>query len=98
MKDCDIVGKEIMLAICFILNGDLKIFKKLTDEIPNDHLNILGKYPRTVSASHRLMIGHSSAVEVNTKQRDSEVVFGQTYMNGKAGYITRRGSYHICKE
>ena len=73
-------------------------FKKLTDEIPNDNLNILGTYPRTVAASHRLMISHSSEVAVKTKQRDSEVVFGQTYINGKAGYVTRRGSCHICKE
>lgn len=61
-------------------------------------MNILGTYPRTVAASHRLMISHSSEVAVKTKQRDSEVVFGQTYINGKAGYVTRRGSCHICKE
>ena len=82
----------------FILNGDPKIFKKLTDEIHNDHLKGLGTYPRIVAAAQRLMIGHSSEVVVNTKQRESEVAFGQTSINGKAGYGTRRGSCHICKE
>ena len=98
MKECDIVGKERMLAILFILNVDPKRFKKLTDEIHNDHLKVLGTYPRTVAAAHRLIISHSIAVLVKTKQCDSEVAFGQTSIDGKGGYGTRRGSCHICKE
>ena len=98
MKECDIVGKERMLAMLFILDGDPKIFKKLTDEIHHDHLKGLGTYPITVAAAQRSMISHSSAVVVKTKQRDSEVAFGQISINGKAGYGTRRGSCNICKE
>ena len=98
MKECDIVGKERMLAMLFILNGNPKRFKKLTDGIHNDNLKGLGTYPITVEATQRLMIGNSSAVAVNTKQRDSEVEFGQTYINGKAGYGKRRVMCHICKD
>ena len=82
----------------FILNGYPKKLKKITDEIHNDHLKGLGKYPRKVAATQRLMISPSSAVVVKTKKRDSEVAFGQTSINDKAGYATRRGSCHICKE
>ena len=98
MKECDIVGKERMLAILFILNVDPKRFKKLTDEIHNDHLKGLGTYPITVTAVQRLMISHSSAVVVKAKQCDSEVEFGQTSINGKTSYVTRRVSFHIFKE
>ena len=98
MKECDIVGKERMLAMLFILNGDPKRSKKLTDEIHNDRLKGLGTYPITVTAVQRLMISHSSAVVVKKKQRDSEVAFGRTSINGKEGYGTRRGSCNICKE
>ena len=97
MKECDIVGKERMLAMLFILDGDPKIFKKLTDEIHHDHLKGLGTYPITVAAAQRSMIIHSSAVVVKTKQRDSEVAFGQISINGKAGYGTRRGLFRIYK-
>ena len=56
------------------------------------------QYPITVVAAHRLMISHSSAVVVKTKQCDSEMAFGQKSINCKAGYGTRRGSCNICKE
>ena len=82
----------------FILNGDLKRFKKLTYEIHNDHLKGLGTHPITVEAAQRLMISHSSAVLVKTKKRGSEVAFGQISINGRGGYGTRRGSFRICKE
>ena len=41
---------------------------------------------------------HALVTAVKKKPCDSEVVFGQTYYNGKTGYRTRRGSCHICKE
>ena len=81
----------------FILNGYPKIFKKLTDDIHHFHLKGLVTYPRTGAAAERLMISHSIAMVVKTKQHDSEVEFGKTYINGNAGYGTRRGSSHICK-
>ena len=82
----------------FILNGDLKRLKKLTDEIHNDHLKGLSTYPRTVEDAQILIVSHSSAVVVKAKQCDSEVEFGQTSINGKTGYVTRRVSFHIFKE
>ena len=98
MKDCDIFGKERMLAIVFILNGYPKRFKKLTDKINIDHLKGFGTYLRTVGAAKRLLISHSSAVVVNKRQRDSEVAFGKTYINDKEGYTKIGGSCNISKE
>ena len=51
----------------FILNGDLKRLKKLTDEIHNDHLKGLSTYPRTVEDAQILIVSHSSAVVVKKK-------------------------------
>lgn len=98
-KEYDEVGKETILTMSFILNGDPMRFKKRTDEIHNDHLKELRTCPIPVVAAQRLIISHSHVMVVKQKQQCvSEVAFGQMSDGDKPGYGSRRGLCHNCKE
>ena len=96
--ECNIKGKEAMLATVFMMKADKGRYSKLLTDLHDDHLKGYSPYPLTLADAQKLLLNYSSNNKQKGKKNEesndvSDLAFAQ---DGGSGGYTFTGKCFIC--
>ncbi|OEU21780.1 hypothetical protein FRACYDRAFT_231926 [Fragilariopsis cylindrus CCMP1102] len=99
--ECNIKGKEAMLATVFMMKADKGRYSKLLTDLHDDHLKGYSPYPLTLADAQKLLLNYSSNNKQKGKKNEdnndgSDLAFAQDGTGG--GYKFTGKCYHCFKE
>ncbi|OEU19808.1 hypothetical protein FRACYDRAFT_235871 [Fragilariopsis cylindrus CCMP1102] len=96
--ECNIKGKEAMLATVFMMKADKGRYSKLLTDLHDDHLKGYSPYPLTLADAQKLLLNYSGNNKQKGKKNEesndvSDLAFAQ---DGGSGGYTFTGKCFIC--
>ena len=96
--ECNIKGKEAMLATVFMMKADKGRYTKLLTDLHDDHLKGYSPYPLTLADAQKLLLNYSSNNKQKGKKNEdnsdgSDLAFAQ---DGTGGGYKFTGKCFVC--